>query len=423
MNKLALFGGSPIAPSIPEWPVRDQREEEAVLAVIRSGNYGGHPEPAPHAARFAADFAAMHNASYGIACTNGTITLVTALLAAGIGWGDEVLVPAITFAATAWAPLSIGAVPIICDIDPKTFCIDSSTIEAAITDRTRAIIPVHLGATLADMDAIMALAERHNLIVIEDAAHAHGGQWRGKGAGSWGHFGSFSMQLTKTLTSGEGGLITTNSADYAESCHSLIDCGRPKDGLKQNFRLGANYRITELQAAILEVALTRLLDQQATRAVNMAYLDDQLDNTEGMFPQQLDSRITRRPGYMYITQFDPAAFGGIDSRQFAAALSAEGFPCGTGNPPMHHYDLFQLTDQNSFTYRHFKHRLDFAHMYFPVAERFSQTSLWISHPLFMAGTALVDSFLEAVEKVRTNSQELSTFQGAAQPVTATHLRS
>src|SRR4051794_13163492 len=120
MNKLALFGGTAINPAIPEWPVRDQREEQAVIEVIRSGNYGGYPEPAPRAARFAADFAQMHNAAYGIACANGTITLVTSLLAAGIGWGDEVLIPAVTFAATAWAPLSIGAVPIICDIDPET---------------------------------------------------------------------------------------------------------------------------------------------------------------------------------------------------------------------------------------------------------------------------------------------------------------
>lgn len=422
MDKLALFGGHPIGAEVPVWPVRDEREEQAVVEVIRSGNYGGFPEPAPHAAQFAADFAAMHDARYGIACANGTITMVTALLAAGIGWGDEVLIPALTFAATAWAPLSIGAVPIICDIHPDTFCIDTHAVEAALTERTRAIIPVHLGATIADMDAIMAIARKHNLIVIEDCAHAHAGQWSGKGAGSWGDFGSFSMQLTKTLTSGEGGLITTNDAAYAEACHSLIDCGRPKDEARQVFHLGANYRITELQAALLEVGLTRLLDQQATRARNMNYLDERLRDCNGMCPQTVDPRVTRRPGYVYITAFDPVAFDGIDSRQFTAALAAEGFPCGTGNPPTHRYDLLQLTEQNSFTYRNFRDRLNFAEMHFPVAERISQNSVWVAHPLFLGGADLVDRFVEAVEKVRANVSALKDYDPTRKSVGAAHLR-
>lgn len=409
-QKLALFGGKPNPPPIPDWPVRDEREEQALLEVVRSGEYGGHPEPAPYAARFSAKFAEMHDANYGIACTNGTITLVTALRAAGIGWGDEVLIPATTFVATAWAPLSIGAIPIICDLDPDTFCISPSAIEAAITENTRAIIPVHLGATIADMDAIMEIAAKHDLIVIEDAAHAHAGQWHDKGAGSWGHFGSFSMQLTKTLTSGEGGLITTNDSEYAEACHSLIDCGRPKDAAKQNFRLGANYRITEFQAAVLEVGLTRLLDQQATRQHNMDYLDERLRQVDGMKPQKVDARVTRRPTYVYITQFDPDKFGGIHSTQFVAALQAEGIPCGTGNPPMHRYGLLQLTEQNSPVYQHHKDRLDFASMHFPVAEHFGQTSIWIAHQFFLAGTDHADYFVEAIERVRDNASALKDYK-------------
>ncbi len=424
MGKLTILGGEVHPPAIPVWPVRDEREEQAVVEVIRSGVYGGFPEPAPHAARFAADFAAMHDAVYAIACANGTITMTTALLAAGIGWGDEVLVPALSFAATAWAPLSIGAVPVICDIHPDTFCIDPAAVEAAITDRTRAIIPVHLGATLADMDAIMALAEKHNLIVIEDCAHAHAGKWRDRGAGSWGHFGSFSMQLTKTLTSGEGGLITTSDPVYAESCHSLIDCGRPKDDAERNYHLGANYRITELQAALLEVGLTRLLDQTATRNQNMAYMDERLRQTEGMFPQWIDPRITRRPGYVYVTRFDPATFGGLTSRQVTAALYREGIPCGSGNPPMHRYDLLQLTEQNSFTYRNFKDRMNWADLHLPVVERITQTTIWIAHQFFLGGTDLMDYFVESLEKVRVNAGEIKAFFEARekQPETAAHLQ-
>jgi dTDP-4-amino-4,6-dideoxygalactose transaminase len=412
MEKLALFGGTAVQPRVPDWPVRDARDEQALIEVVRSGVYGGYPEPAPHARRFAADFAAMHDAAFGIACMNGTITLVTALIAAGIGWGDEVIVPSITFAATSYAPLSIGAVPIICDIDPDTFCLDPNALESVINARTRAIIPVHLGATIADLDAIMAVARKHNLVVIEDCAHAHGGQWNGRGAGSVGDFGSFSMQLTKTLTSGEGGLITTNNPEYAEACHSIIDCGRPKDAEGKHYRLGANYRLTEFQAALLEVGLTRLLDQTATRSANMAYADERLNQVEGMIPQKVDARVTRRPGYVYITRFEPETFGDINSAQFTEALYAEGIPCGTGNPPMHRYELFQLTEQNSFTYRHFKDRLDFANMHFPVAENLAQTSIWIAHQYFLGDTDLIDQLLYAIEKVRANAGELKDYEGA-----------
>jgi dTDP-4-amino-4,6-dideoxygalactose transaminase len=423
-KQLALFGGQPIAPKIPVWPVHDEHEEQAVVEVVRSGVWGGFPEPAPRAARFAANFAQMHDAAYGIACANGTISMSTALLAADIGWGDEVLIPALSFVATAWAPLSVGAIPVICDLDPQTFCIDPRAIEAAITPRTRTIIPVHLGATIADMDAIMEIARKHNLIVIEDAAHAHAGQWRDKGAGSWGDFGSFSMQLSKTLTSGEGGMITTNDPDFAEACHSLVDCGRPKDPDGEVFRVGANFRITEFQAAILDVGLTRLLDQQEVRSKNMIYLDERLRRTEGMCPQCVDERVTRRPTYVYITQFDPAAFGGISSKQFASAMAAEGFPCGSGNPPMHRYDLLQLTEQNSFVYQHFKDKLDFSQMHFPVAEEVTQTTLWVAHPTFMAGTDLMDQFVEAVERVRANAKQLKDYDPAAAKKSAgpAHLR-
>ena len=142
---------------------------------------------------------------------NGTVTMEIALRAAGVGWGDEVIVPAYTFQATAAAPMAAGAIPVIVDIDPNTYCIDPQAIEAAITPRTRAIIPVHVGSLMAHMDGSMAIAERHNLIVVEDCAHVHGMQWRGRGAGTIGHFGSFSLQSSKILTSGEGGILTRST--------------------------------------------------------------------------------------------------------------------------------------------------------------------------------------------------------------------
>src|SRR5919199_3136172 len=333
MPHLAIAGGTPVrTKAYPQWPVWDQQEIDAVTAVIRSGQWGGFPEPGPHAASFAAAFGAFQGARHGICMANGTVTMIVALRAAGIQLGDEVIVPAYTFAATAYAPLEAGAIPVIVDIDPETLCIDPKAIEAAITPRTRAIIPVHLASLMADMDAIMEIARRHNLVVVEDCAHAHGARWRDQGAGSIGDFGSFSMQSSKLMTSGEGGILLTNDDGYAETCHSLIDCGRPKDPKGKHYHLGANLRLSELQAALLEVGLTRLADQTARREENAAYLDEALSEVPGVRVLRRDDRLTQRAVFQYCWAIDAATFGGANNARVCAALCAEGIPVGPGYP-------------------------------------------------------------------------------------------
>ncbi len=176
MNKLAILGGEPARQQpYPEWPVHDQRDIDAVTRVIKSGDWGGYPYPGRETAAFLKEFLAMQGGEYAVACVNGTVTMEVALRAAGIGWSDEVIVPAYTFQATAAAPMAAGCVPVIVDVDLNIYCMDPKAAEAAITEKTKAIIPVHLGAHMADMDAIMALAEKYDLIVIEDCAHAPGG--------------------------------------------------------------------------------------------------------------------------------------------------------------------------------------------------------------------------------------------------------
>jgi dTDP-4-amino-4,6-dideoxygalactose transaminase len=257
---LAILGGEPVrTEKYPAWPVHDERDETAVLRVIRSGNWGGYPYPGPETAAFLQEFLAMQGGHFAIACTNGTVTMEIALRAAGLGWGDEVIVPAYTFQATAAAPMAAGCIPVIADIDPNTYCLSPAAVAAAITKRTKAIIPVHLGAQMADMDAIMDIAEQHNLIVIEDCAHAHGAKWRGQGAGTIGHFGSFSLQSSKTLTTGEGGVLICKTAEHAQRAATIIDCGRPhaSGGGPESgdaFLMGGNYRLPELQAALGRVA-------------------------------------------------------------------------------------------------------------------------------------------------------------------------
>ena len=223
------------------------------------------------------------------------------------------------------------------DIDPATFCIAPEAIEAAITSRTRAIIPVHIASQMADMDAIMAIAERHGLIVIEDAAHAHGAVWAGKGAGTLGHFGSFSMQSTKIMTAGEGGVLLCRSQEHAWRAASIIDCGRPHDPAGEMYTQGGNYRMTELQAALLNVALERFPAQAQMREQAANYLDEALSEIEGVRVLPRDPRHEKRALYRYIFAIDPASFGATN-HLVGRAMQAEGIPCWGGYDPMYRYD-------------------------------------------------------------------------------------
>ena len=228
MSQLALFGGAPVrATPFPSWPVFDASEEAAVLDVVRSGKWWrysqGDLSGESRVAVFQDAFARAQGAKFGIACASGTAALDIALKAAGIGPGDEVIVPPYTFVATATAPLSVNAVPIFCDIDYDTFNLDPAKLAEAITPRTKAVIPVHFAGMAADMDGILAVARRHGLFVLEDAAHAHGASWNHRGLGTIGGAGTFSFQASKNMTAGEGGLIITNDRELANGVNPI--CG------------------------------------------------------------------------------------------------------------------------------------------------------------------------------------------------------
>jgi dTDP-4-amino-4,6-dideoxygalactose transaminase len=258
------------------------------------------------------------------------------------------------------------------------------------------------------MDAIMEIARRHKLVVVEDCAHAHGARWRDRGAGSIGDFGSFSMQSSKLLTSGEGGIVLTNDDAYAEACHSLIDCGRPKDPEQKRYHLGANLRLGELQAALLEVGLARLPEQTAAREESAAYLDEALSEIPGVYPLRRDPRLTQRSGYNYIFKIEPDDFGGLTNHQVCAALAAEGIPVSTGYVPMNNYDLFRPTPENHPVAKLFPERFDFGAQHFPVAQRASEReAVWLDHSVLLSDRAGVDDVVEAVRKVRQHVDELA----------------
>src|ERR1700693_1030092 len=253
MGKLAITGGDGVGTTpFPVWPLGKEEEARNLQDVQESSRWGGQPFPGKYASAFAKKFATAHTAKYGQCVNTGTVAIQSALVAIGIRPGDEVIVPAYTWEGTVGPGLLVNAVPVFVDIDPDTYCLDANLIEKAITAKTKAILPVHLGMRFADMDEILRIAQKHDLRVIEDCAHAHGGMWKGKGAGSIGDLGAFSFQSSKLITSGEGGAVITNNLEYFERVQSYINTGRRSVTDEFHHRMiGFNYRLGEFQAAVL----------------------------------------------------------------------------------------------------------------------------------------------------------------------------
>lgn len=393
----------------PAWPERGAEEEAAVLRVIRSGRWGGYPPPGPETRAFQAAFGAMIGARHVVAAANGTVTLEVALRALGIEAGDEVIVPALSWVATAAAPAYLNAVPVLVDVEPDTLCLDPAAVEAAITPRTRAVVPVHLGSAMADMDALMDLAERHGLRVLEDCAHAHGARWQGRGAGAIGHAGSFSFQSSKLLTAGEGGAITTDDDELAWRCQSLVNCGRkapPYDGF-EGPSFGWNHRLSELQASLLSAQLARLPDQAARRERNVAHLVALLEEHPelGLVVQRRDPRITRPAAYEVVLLYTADAFKGLPRDRFVQALEAEGVPAdGDFYVPIQDrvQEIFPLTARQYPEIRaRYGEALTPESVYTPVARKVAyERTVWLHHGLFLGTTADVEDIVAAMLKIR-----------------------
>jgi dTDP-4-amino-4,6-dideoxygalactose transaminase len=414
MPTLAILGGTPVrSQEYGPWPQHDEREVDAVAAVVRSGIWGGHPAPAPRASQFVQRFAEYQGARYGALMVNGTVTLEVALKALGIGWGDEVIVPAVTFEATYYACIAAGALPVIVDVTEATLTIDPNQVEAAITERTKAIIPVHLGHQMADMDRIIEIARRHGVAVVEDAAHAHGQRWSKNGAGCIGDFGSFSHQSTKSLTAGEGGTLLTQDEHLAELATSIIDCGRPRDLDEKEYTFGANYRLGELHAALLLAQLDRFEDQRVERERAARYFEERAPQIPGVRVMPADPRVTRWSFYQYIFAVDPEAFAGATNEVICRALDAEGVPADTGFRSARDAELFNVSLSRLPVAVEYADRLDQARMSFPVADRVTRREqIFLDHPIFLSGTQGIDDALEALAKVQAESRALMSSEVA-----------
>jgi dTDP-4-amino-4,6-dideoxygalactose transaminase len=404
MSGLAILGGEPLRRTpFARWPQYLPSDQVRLQNVLESGHWGGFPVPSLHAARFAADFAALHGARYGLCIANGTIALIAALKAAGIGFGDEVIVPAYTWDGTATAVLFAGGVPVFADIDPDTYCLDIASAEQCITPRTRAVIPVHLAMRFTDMDALGAMAAKHGLKIVEDCAHAHGGQYKGRGAGSMGDLGCFSFQESKLMTAGEGGIVLTSDLAHFEHLQSQVNCGRAS--LTAQFEqqvLGSNYRITEWQSAMLIGQLEMLPELAAKRVRGARRLTEGLAALPGVRPLPPQPAITRETNYCYVFQYLDVRVG---RDLFCAALEAEGIPCdGRFYEPVYRSPLFCASPEISPQLRD----VDYTAVSCPVSERAAyREAVWLPQFLLIGEDRDVDDVLSAMEKVLRGADELS----------------
>jgi len=425
MNKLAILGGSPIRNTKtnpwPKWPVWDEKEEKSLLEVLNSGvwSYNG-----PKETEFNERFAEFTGTKYAIAAANGTVTLQMALEACGIGVGDEVILPGLTWQATAATILDVNATPVLVDVCEDTWCIDPKEIEKAITPRTKAIVPVHLYGCFADMDEVMRIAKKHNLYVIEDCAHKHGGEWNGKKAGSIGDIGSFSYQLSKHLTAGEGGSLTTNNFKLYERLDALRNCGRRPEPVAAanadkgegiyfdagNFFQSGNFRITEFQAAILIEGLKRLPEQNKVRDENGVYLNSLLNDIPGVMPMKRDARETKEAYFNFSFRYNQEEFKGLPVQKFRAAMTAElGIDVGASYTPLNKCSLYVPLTKPA------RHKLndeywasiDPTRFNLPVCDKIHfEGSACIHHKVLMGTKADMDLIAAAIRKVYDNVEVL-----------------
>jgi dTDP-4-amino-4,6-dideoxygalactose transaminase len=410
-QNLALLGGRPVRDRpFTRWPIFGEREEARVLAALGSGRWGRLDGNEVN--EFEERFAAMHGCQHGIAMVNGTVSLRLALIAAGLEAECEVIIPPYTFFSTASAVVEANMVPVFADVDLGTFNLDPQAVEAAITPRTRAVIPVHFAGQVADMDAIMAIARKRDLLVVEDAAHAHGAGYKNRPAGSLGHVASFSFQSSKNLTCGEGGILTTNDPQLAAKCRSLHNCGRIPTGVwYEHHVISGNYRLGELQGALLNAQLEALEDQTKTRDANGQHLAGRLGKLPGLHPQARPEFCTRHAYHLFMMRIDGAEFG-APRAAVIEALRAEGIPCSGGYG-------FSLPEQPMFRNRAFGPYLpgvtDCLDDLWPPCPKSDllcrEQALWLEQAMFLGPREDMDDIFRAFEKVFEHRAALADWSG------------
>lgn len=419
-STLAIRGGSPARTlPFPRWPAADEREVQAVGEVLQTNRWSSAPgyyrdDPTQSQAfQFEAEFAAYHGVRRAVAVGSGTDALQIAYRTAGVGLGDEVIVPCVTFIATASPVLQLGAVPVFVDVDPNTGSISPDAVEAAITDRTRLIVPVHWCGHPADLDRLTEISKRHGIPIVADAAHAHGSEWRGKKVPAWSLLSAFSLQQEKQVTPGEGGMILTDDDDLADFAYMYHNDGRGMGEQGGDFvAMGWNYRMSEFQAAVGRIQLSRLDQIIERKSQTVARLDSLFQHLGGGVRFLVDDpRVTRQSHLYPSLRYDPAKMNGVPADVFAKALSAEGVPCSARKPvPLYRHPLFaeRRFDPPGRPSRipHPASEVDYSAIHCPVAENLAGRFLSMPQPVLLGDIETENQVMNAFEKVMTHLDEL-----------------
>jgi L-glutamine:2-deoxy-scyllo-inosose/3-amino-2,3-dideoxy-scyllo-inosose aminotransferase len=419
MNNLAINGGKPVCnEKWLDWPVINNDFIDSIQCVVKnkrwavSGYWTGRES---FEKSFAEKFAKLHNVSYCVPVTSGSSALLIALEALDIGLGDEIIIPALTWVATATAVMNVNAKPVLVDVDPKTYCIDPDEIEKAISKRTKAIIAVHLFGCMCDMDRIMEIAKKYDLKVIEDNAQTHFSMWGNDYAGTIGDIGTFSFQQGKILTSGEGGAVLTKDKKLYNRLQQLKSDGRLyiENGLI-NFGFmdieakgevfGCNYNLSEIQAAMLLNQMDLVQNQNNTRFQNAAYLDEKLSGIDGISIMEPYSKNKNRTYYGYIVKFDNTKFGKLSGAEIARLLQAElllgSFFLHAPYLPINKTPLFCPWKSKRYLPEFAKNEQYWRSLQYPISESASESAVFFQHSVLLNKRENLDAIIESFKKIK-----------------------
>lgn len=415
-DNLAILGGNAVRKKPwPRWPIwNPETDEKQVVEVLRSGVWSRKGV----VTEFEKKWAEIVGAKRALAVVNGTNALIASLVQLDIGGGDEVIVPPYTFIATVAAVIATGAMPIFVDINPETFQIDTEKIEEKINSRTKAILPVHILGLPANMPRIMEIANKHNLVVVEDACQAWLAEIDNKKMGTFGHAGCFSFQNSKNMAIGEGGAIVSDDDDFMDRCYSYHNYGNPYGTTVGEVGAGTviagtKLRITEYQAAIGLAQLKRLEAQTETRNKNASYLKSQINDIPGIIPYKLYDNVTRAAFHLFPFRYKKEEFHGLPREKFLSALNAEGVPCSSGYAPLNKMPYLENAFQSkNFQKMYPKEILDIdkynEQNQCPENDRIcNDEAVWLSQSMLLGGRADMDDIFMAIEKIHKNAEKIN----------------
>lgn len=396
-----------------KWPIWDtEKDERLLLEVMRSGVWSR----AQVVNQFEKAWADTIGTKRCLTVVNGTQALIVAINQAKLGPGDEILVTPYTFIATIQAILANGCIPVFVDVDPETFQMDPNKIEAKISPRTKAILPVHILGLPCDMVHIMSIAKKHQLTVIEDTCQAPLAEINHQKVGSFGLAGCFSFQNSKNIAIGEGGAIVSNDEAYMDRCYSYHNLGFPFGVTTGSVSAGSiiqgsKVRFTEYQAAIGLAQLTRLEAQTQTRNERAAYLSTMLKTIKGIQPYRLYPSVTRAAFHLFPFRYNPSEFKGLSRAHFLQALQAEGVPCTSGYTTLNTQAFLQETFQS----KHFKKLYSSSELNYaqymaqnqcPLNDQLCQEAVWFTQNLLLGSKEDMELILNSIQKIQREAENI-----------------